>query len=551
MKPSFLLAAFAVAASVLAGGCASMVQVNRAATSAVETSSDIAQARLAGARALPPPSRLATVGDLPYVDTTSVDYAPAYPSAFDDPASLSAPAQSVGALMRSLSQLTGYRVVADDDLVNQRSSFATVAPAGPNDAAAPARPMPANSERAKIDAVAYRGTFKGLLDTIAGTLDAAWRFDAQSRTVSFYRYETRVFQIATVPGSAQSSTDVGTANDGVTGGQGQSIRVGASGARLNYETKLSVWSTLKDNITPMLSPGGTLAISEPTASITVRDRWDHVDQVAQYVEGMNRALTTQVRVNVTVYRVNRAKNDSRGFNWATLYNSLAQRANQFGLEINTPRPTDNGMSSLILTSPSENGNGSTVPFAGSQAFIDALSTVGDASVVTQGSVVTVNNVPAPFKVFQSKGYLAQTTSLLSGGGNNNSPIGAGATLTPGNVETGFSMTVLPSVQADGHRILLQVMLQLSSLDSLLSVESGGQSIQVPTVSGRQLMPRAWMRSGQSLVLAGFEDTQATRDVATPFGEHTWALGGNRKVGTSNTALVVVITPVATSHQTAI
>jgi hypothetical protein len=65
------------------------------------------------------------------------------------------------------------------------------------------------------------------------------------------------------------------------------------------------------------------------------------------------------------------------------------------------------------------------------------------------------------------------------------------------------------------------------------------------------MPRAWMRSGQSLVLAGFEDTQATRDVATPFGEHTWALGGNRKVGTSNTALVVVITPVATSHQTAI
>lgn len=531
---SRLLVTLLASAVVSLSGCSTMVKTNREATATVEANTGVAQLNLDLLQSTPPPTQLASVSDLPYVNTSAVEYSASYPAAFDAPASLNAPTQSVWSLMQQLARVSGYHVTASDEL----SGAAAGASGG--------------GTRGSVSAIAYQGTLKGLLDLIAGNLDATWKYDAQARSIAFYRFETRVLPIATVPGAATSTSDVGGTSGAVEGGQGQVLKVNASGSQTNYKTSLSVWDTLKDNITPMLSSAGSFAISEPTASITVRDRWDRVAQVSDYVQTLNAALTMQVKVNVVVYRVRHSKSDNRGFNWNVLYNVLAQRAGQFGVSIATPRASVDGLSSLVLTAPSENRNGNVPPFASSQAFMDALAAIGDSSVVTQGTVVTVNNVPAPFKVFQSKGYLAQTTSLLgNGAGNNGSPIGAGATLTPGSVETGFSMNVLPSVQADGHRILLQVTLTLSSLDALDPVESGGQVIQVPTVSGRQLMPRTWMRSGQTLVLAGFEDDSASRDVATPFSEHTWALGGNRKTATTKDALVVVITPVATSNQAAL
>jgi type IVB pilus formation R64 PilN family outer membrane protein len=532
MKRLSLILAAAFVFSALAG-CGSMVRVNHDAEQGINTSESAARHSLDKLREVPAPAQLVTVSDLPYVDTDAVSYTEAYPSKFNEPAMLNSAPQSVWSLMQNLSSLTGYRVTADDDLENDASGT-----------------RGAESGRKTIGAIAYQGTFKGLFDKIAGELNATWRFDAQSQSVYFYRYETRVFHIATVPGSADASNDIGKDGNEVSGTQGQTVKVASGGAKVSYDAKLSVWSTLKDNITPMLSSSGTLALSEPTASITVRDRWDRVKEVSDYVESLNRSLTMQVRVNVTVYRITRARGDTRGFNWSALYNALGQRAAQFGLSIATPRPTDSGLSSLVLTSPSKNSRGSTVPFSGSKAFIDALNTVGDASVVTQNGIVTVNNVPAVFADFKSKGYLAQTQGLIAGG-LGSSPVGAGATLTPGSVETGFSMSVLPSVQPDGRRVLIQATLSMSSLDSLLSVDSGGQSIQVPAVSGKKLMPRAWLRSGQTLVLAGFEDGESKRDIATPFGERSWFLGGNRGASTSNAAFVIVITPIVTSNENSI
>lgn len=547
MKSRTLLALL-VASVVSLSGCSSMIQTNREARTAIDSAEGKATVNLGLLKDTASPAQLVTVSELPYVNTQAVTYDESYPTAFNETALLNAPSQSVWSLMQQLSSATGYRVVASDELTNEVSS-ADVA-ASPKDAKS--APASGKIRRSLVGPIAYQGTLKGEFDKIAGSLDATWKFDRPTRTLTFFRYETRTFSIASVPGSATSSSDMGTAQDGVQGGMGQAIKVGASGTSTKYDTaSLNVWNTIKTNVSPMLSADGTLSISEPTTSITVRDRWDRIDQVAQYVQALNDALTMQVKVNVVVYRINRTKSDSRGFNWSVLYNTIAQRAGQFGASITTPRPTDNGLSSLIITSPNTNENGNTEPFAGSQAFVDALTSIGDTSVVTQGTVVTVNNVPAPLKVFTSQGYLAQTTSLYGNGTTGSSPVGAGATLTPGTVETGFSMNVLPSVQPDGHRILLQMAMTLSSLDDMVTVTSGGQSIQVPTVSGRQLMPRAWLRSGQTLVLAGFEDHQANRSTATPFGESTWALGGNRKTGTTEDALVVVITPVATSNQTSI
>lgn len=282
----------------------------------------------------------------------------------------------------------------------------------------------------------------------------------------------------------------------------------------------------------------------------MRDRYDRMDRIAETIRKFNDKLSVMVTVNVSVYRVHAGKNDSRGVNWSVLYNALGQEASQFGLSFASPRPTTTGLSSLVLNAPTARPDGSLAPYSGSQFFLDALSTIGETSVVSDAVVNTVNNTPAPIKIVQNTSYLAQTTPLLTSGVNsgNSGAVGAGATLTPGQVESGFTMQVLPSVQDDGHRMLLQVSLSISTLDKIDAFTSGGQTLQLPQVSAREFMQREWMKSGQALVLAGFQNADSSSTTDTPLSEKLWAAGGNRQVATNRDAIVIVITPIAQSPQ---
>ena len=79
-------------------------------------------------------------------------------------------------------------------------------------------------------------------------------------------------------------------------------------------------------------------------------------------------------------------------------------------------------------------------------------------------------------------------------------------MTPGTVTVGFTSNFLPRLLG-GQRILLQYALQLSSLVSLDTVSSGGNSIQVPTISEQSASQSVVLKNGETLVLAGFGQTQ--------------------------------------------
>lgn len=492
------------------------------------------------------------ISNLPYVSTTPIAHRTTLPPLFDERATLNAPmGEAVASILNSVETRTGVRIAADPGLLRHAVKPGTAQPAPTMDATLSLPPLPTlNGGSTAVSSVAidYQGTVKGMFDAIANALDARWHYDRDSNTVHLYRYETRAFHIDTVPGDATTSDTVssGGTSGGVQGGQGQIVRVPQGQSSTVFGGKLSVWGSLAASIKPMLSPKGTMVISEPTATITVHDRWNRVHAIGRFIRRMNAVLAEQVEVNIAVYRVQVNNQDNRGINWGLLYNALGQQASDAGLTIATPRPTGTGLSSLVISAPNARANGNTTPWSGSQFFLDALSTLGKTSVVTNASVETVNNQPAPVKVVQTTTYLAQTTSLYTNGvgGGNTGVVGAGATLTPGTVETGFTMQVLPSVQPDGRRILLQAMISVSTLDSLNNYTSGGETIQEPQVSSRTVLQRAWLKSGQSLVLAGYQDTEANNTTQTPLSQSTWWFGGNRNVQNTRDALVIVITPVA-------
>ena len=103
----------------------------------------------------------------------------------------------------------------------------------------------------------------------------------------------------------------------------------------------------------------------------------------------------------------------------------------------------------------------------------------------------------------------------------------------GSQTVGFTADFLPRILPRG-RILLSYQIQLSSLISLTTVSSGGSTIQVPDIQTQSDAQSVVLKSGQTLVMAGFGQTRRTHGVGVGL------LSGYRQHDGSRTELVIMI-----------
>lgn len=564
MRIRTLVLAVATTAVATLTGCTAMTQVHNSVESGYSSAKSAAAPSIGMVDRTPNAERGPAVLDVPYVSIVPITHATGYPPVFDESVNVNfQPSETVAAMLHTVSDMTGVVVTAAPGVLSN------VAGAGAATAAAPHQDstldLPPSvisdtggsaggsdaSSPAYAPSLSYNGNLKGLLDAIAAKLDAAWSYDGPTNTAHFYRYETKVFTLATTPGSATTDAGVGGANGKtVQGQQGSSTTVAGASAATSYKGDLEVWKTVGAAVKSMLSHDGAVTLSEATGTLVVRDRYDRVDQVAQYIKQVNARLQLGIQVNVTIYRVSVNNGDDHGIDWSVMYNALGRLADDVGATIATTPVSVAGSTSLVFNAPQSANRAGTVNnlFAGSNLMVQALSTLGHASVETHQVIFTTNNQPSTIKVVNDQSYLAEATSMFTNGVSSGQTgvVGAGATLTPGSVETGLTMQVLPSVQADGQHLLVQLTLSDSTLESLNTIASGGNEIQVPDVSARQTIQRAWLRSGQTLVLAGFDESHNQNTTKTPFGERTWLFGGNRSLIHARDAIVIVVTPVVTN-----
>jgi type IVB pilus formation R64 PilN family outer membrane protein len=154
-------------------------------------------------------------------------------------------------------------------------------------------------------------------------------------------------------------------------------------------------------------------------------------------------------------------------------------------------------------------------------------------------VTTLNDQPVPVQVATQQSYLAQVSSTAT------LNVGTSSSLTAGTVTTGFNLTLLPHILDDGT-VMMQFYTNISSLKSLDTVSSNGQSIQVPTVDTRNFLQRISMKSGQTLMIGGYEgivDNGTKTGVGSP---SNYALGGGLTAQRSREVIVILISPVTMS-----
>ena len=398
--------------------------------------------------------------------------------------------------------------------------------------------------------IAYNnGDLKGLLDAACAQFGVYWRF--ANGMIDFYFTDTRNFQVSAVPGDSSLNANVvstssndngssGSGGGGLTGGTG-GAGGGSSGSGTGVSSsntsstivnsQLSIFTSLQTAIKAMLSPYGSVVSSPATGSLSVTDTPDVLDRVARFMDEQNRTMSRQVLINVTVLSVTLSAQDSYGIDWGAVYQALGTR---FGLSNTFATTATNpvAFSASVITPNSR--------ASGTQAMISALSTQGTVRRKTSASITTLNNQPVPVQVATQVGYLASISTT------NTANVGSSTSLTPGTVTTGFNMTLLPHILDDGT-VLLQFYTNLSALDALQTVSSGGTNplqIQTPEIDTRNFLQRVSMKSGETLVISGYE---GTNDNSTKQGTGTpsnYALGGGFQASRSREVIVILITPIA-------
>ncbi|MGE3769677.1 MAG: hypothetical protein AB7G06_01865 [Bdellovibrionales bacterium] len=381
--------------------------------------------------------------------------------------------------------------------------------------------------------VAYEGPLSGLLDTVAGHFGVSWKYDGAAVVMS--RYETRTFVVEAMAGKAEFTdglqADTGGGSSSTTATTGASSGTSSLDQKSQLTATLDYWTELQETVTTILGGVGAVKGSPSSGTITVITTPEIMRTVAQYIDNENARSTRQVAITVELFTL--SLNDSE--NYGVDFTMLFQDADWPSLGFAGPpirlSEDDGGQGlSVQVLSPTSKWNGT-------EAFVRALSTLGNVSRVARIPMTTLNNRPASRRIGRDVGYLASVSTSQSGDSNF-----LQSTLTPGVVREGFSLQVTPRILGDG-RMLVQYSLSVIDLINIAAFpEEGDNQVQLPETSSRVFVQQALLNNGDSLVLSGFDDDKITADNSGFANPYNWVLGGSVRNSKLRDISFVTITP---------
>ena len=388
--------------------------------------------------------------------------------------------------------------------------------------------------------IAYTGKLSGLLSQVATDLDLLWYYDKTS--IVFYETETKTFTLYALGTDVSYQSTVQTDN----------------GNQVYLESTLKEWDEVESTISSIVgkSDNANFTVSRSLGTITVTAPPSVLARVGDYIARQNKRLSQLVTIDVKVLQVSISNDSAFGLNLAAAINSASGLNIVANPKNNLGNPETSSMNIAVLSNTvsaitgathMENGssvagaytqdqinNGSLSSLAGSTALIEALAKQGKVSLVTNVGVTTRNNRVAPVNNTKSTGYIKRFESR-------NFTTVESSTVDQDNLETGFSMQLLPNVLENG-KILLLFRMSVRELLKMSTQTIGEVTLQLPEVEERSFMQEVIMESGQMLVVSGFEK-QTNNDTRYGLGDPDFMLlSGSRETGAKRDVLVVILTP---------
>lgn len=390
-----------------------------------------------------------------------------------------------------------------------------------------ARPAAAVSG-ASLHGVFWQGALSGLLDNVTTRLGLSWRYE-QGRIAIFY-LDTRTFPVMFMDSKASFGSKTVSGTTTSAGSSGGDTSGGISGdANTSQSTEMEIKSSLYDDVTntvkSMITPGtGRMNLS--AGVLTVTDTPRVLEAIGRYLDDRNRELNRQVVLNVQVYSVEKHKQDQLGIDWNAVFKSGSvglSLSNTFGAA--TGDALNGGVTIL-------DGKG-----AGTKAFVKALSEQANVSVMTEASSMTTNLSAVPIQVALQQDYADNVST------DNTANVGSSTSITKATITTGFNMTVLPFLMPQSSNMELQFSINMSDDPTMRTFTSGTSSIELMKTRLKTFTQRVIMKSGQTLVLSGYQQLSNSADHQGVGSYRFFGLGGGANGEKDKTQLVILITPV--------
>lgn len=398
----------------------------------------------------------------------------------------------------------------------------------------------------------YSGSIKGALDLLASK--SGYVYSIRGKQIYWQAFVSRTFDIAFMPGATDYMMGK-TGGGGAAGGGGGNAGGGGGGGGgtvsnytagdasssqySNLGAKLSVWDDVAVTVKQLLSPEGTVVVSQSTTSVTVKDRPTNVELVGQYIGNLNKNLSKQVLVKVQVLEVNLENDFTFGINWDLIAKAFTNSPFSINANYGTPVSiTAFTPQSAVGAIPQFGTIGEPGAVPSYTVLFNALNQQGHTSIVTEPRVVCLNNQVSVIQIIKTNGYVAsiQNTTVAAGGTAPTSTVTS--QVTPGTLTTGLTLYILPKIM--NNKVFLQVNADLSTNDNFQTFGPTDSQIQLPNVTQKQFNQRSVIKSGDTLILSGFR--QLNNNAAANQFITSQALGGKAAQQLSRET-IVLITPI--------
>jgi type II secretory pathway component GspD/PulD (secretin) len=325
---------------------------------------------------------------------------------------------------------------------------------------------------------------------------------------------------------------------------------------------LREWDEVEKTLESIVGGNSTakFMVSRSLGTITVTAPPSIQARIGDYISRQNKRLSQLVTIDVRVLQVSIQNASAFGLNLGAAINAASGLDLVANPQNNLTLPEASSMNIAVLSNAASavsgithlDGTGAEVPgaytadqirngglsgIAGSSALITALAKQGKVSLVTNVGVTTRNNRIAPVSNIRKTGYIKRFESR-------NFTTVESSTVDQEELETGFSMQLLPNILENGKVLLLFKMnvRELVRMDQKTFGKDNLVTLQLPEVEERGFMQEVIMESGQMLVVSGFEK-QTNDDTRYGIGKPDFiALSGSRETQSQRDVLVVILTP---------
>ncbi|MGR4000520.1 MAG: hypothetical protein OD811_01815 [Alphaproteobacteria bacterium] len=363
------------------------------------------------------------------------------------------------------------------------------------------------------DGVYFEGPLSRFLDSLTSVANLSWRYHAEEGEIEFYRYVTRTFRINAFAGTTNAAASAG-----------------AVSTTSNYE----IWEEFVNAVESMLGGEGEIDEIGSNGYIVVSTTPRLMRRVAEFIEHQNAERLRQVVVNVVIYNVTVDDSQAVGVNFNKLI--FERLGSRFSFDSGGAGNVNGGLSASFSILDGADGPASKpgTYFQGSSAIFSALGSLGDASIVTTASLVTLNDQPVPLAVQNNSSYVSGTSVVVD----------AGVTTSASTTSTasgGINLLVRPRILED-NRVRLTFSLVLEEIIKIDTVSTGSGSVQLPQTTTRNFLNQVVLDNGDTMVLSGYE-RNAQASARSGLSPGLWVLGGQTSGSDRRQVMVLTVQPV--------